>query len=102
MVDFFRDDVGSDWWRAHREKSLAKQVMHKENLALVQRVAVERQKERQAHWKKRCVEEEKSREQVADLLAVHAANWITEDTLKMHVERAVDTFLIAGDSERER
>lgn len=66
----------------------------KELLEEARKVKEARRIYRKAEWERK--QQELAARRAADLqqLVVHAHEWITEDTLQEHVDRAVDEFFI--------
>lgn len=79
-----------------REKSLAKQSEHRARLEEIQEQKKERTAFRKKDWEAKQMKLQQERLGKADLLVKDAGNWVTEDNLDEHIERAVDAFFIAG------
>lgn len=83
-----------------REKSLARQGAHVEKLRVIQEKKVERQIYRRRDWEEKREDAERERLQLVELLNGHADKWVTEESLEVEVDRAVDQFFIAASEAR--
>lgn len=75
-------------------KSEAKQERAKELLEETRKAKEVRQVYRKADWERKQKELVARRAADLQLLVEHSHEWITEDTLQEHVDRAVDEFFI--------